>query len=603
MLIRTVFAGGLALGLMLGAAPALQAGELSFDSLAFAPAGGDGPKLQLPQYPDFHWTRVAFQPRMTNNFPEELKPLRVLTAPAASITGLAAAGDDLWAVSSETKLVYRLNAATGAVLASFPAQGERPSGLCWDGKTLWQTDQAGSRVYALNHSGRVLKEFPLGFQPRAVLRGKRSELWAGAADGPVAHLRPGTEVLVVSDWVKAAFHYLDPKTGKELGTAEAPDDKLTGLTTAGGRLWCSRGSDILCFDRARGLPLCGFNATLAGARASTATGLTADGKTLWYADSAGDKIAQIALPTNGQWIAGAGRVRKNVFEMSYANNSDRSVESFTVLQNVPYFEMPGQRYVALEIEPAPQAYFRDDLGNITALVNFGRLEAGQTARCHVAATLWMADRHMMVVAPDLITNAYKPAEAAYARDFHTIEGADDPLVKSFATEAAGGETNPYWKARRAHDALCRAVYYREPRTDSVAAVLRKGYGVCRNYSAAMETFGRTLGVPMLDAWAPHHETTFLMLPGLSPAIVEVTEDALSTNTAPSWERSRWFLGAPASEITTGVNGFAMHTPVLVDGTPFAYQWHCWLPDAVHDVSARGGWTAVINPLMRPARRM
>jgi transglutaminase-like putative cysteine protease/sugar lactone lactonase YvrE len=581
MLLRIVFAGSLVLGLTLGPAPALQAGELSFDSLAFVPAVGDGPKLQLPQYPALHWTRVAFQPRMTNNFPEELKPLRILTAPAASITSLAVAGDDLWALSPETGKVYLLNATTGAALDSFPAQGGCPSGLCWDGQVLWQTDLADSHVYALDRSGKVLKEFPVGFQPRAILR--------------------GPDELLVSDWAKATFHRLDPETGKELGTSPAPDDKLTGLTMAGGRLWCSRGDEILCFDQTRGLPVCGFNATLAGASAFTVAGLTADGKTLWFANSAGNKIEQIALPTNGQWIASSGRLRQHIFEMSYSNNSDRPVDSFTALQNVPYFEMPGQRYVALDVQPPPQAYFRDDLGNITALVNFGRLEAGQTAHCRIAATLWVADRRM-VVDPDLITNSFTPAEAAYAHDFHGIEGADDPLVKSFVAEAEAGETNLYWQVRRAHDALCHAVYYREGGTESVADVLRKGYGVCRNYSAAMESFGRVLGVPMLDAWAPRHETTFLMLPGLTPAIMEVTEDALSTNTAPTWERSRWFLGAPAKEITTGVRGFAMHTRVLVDGTPFAYQWHCWLPDAVHDIRARGVWT-VINPSTGQTRRM
>jgi hypothetical protein len=579
---KTLFVGSLALGLTFGALRPLAAGDISFNSLAFVPAGGEGPELKLPEYPDLHWTRVAFRPRLTNNFPEELKPLRVLPAPAGNITGLAIAGDDLWAVSPETGKIYRLNAVTGAVLDSFPAQGQRPSGLCWDGQTLWQTDIAGGRLYGLDRSGKVLKEFAAGgFQPCAVVRA------AGE--------------LLVSDWAKAEFHRLDPDTGKDLGTCPAPDDQLTGLTTAGGRLWCSRGDEILCFDRARGLPVCGFNATLPGAKGFAAAGLTADGETMWFADAGGSNIVQIALPKNGQWVAAAGRVRQEAFELVYANDSAQAVDSLTVLQNVPFFEMPGQRYVALDLQPPPRAYFRDDLGNLTALVNLGRLEAGQTVRCRVETTMWAADRRM-VVDPDMITNPLTPAQAAYARDFHAIAGADDPLVKSFLAEAVDGETNLYWRARRAHDALCRAVYYREPGTDSVAVVLRQGYGVCRNYSAAMESFGRLLGVPMLDAWAPRHETTFLMLPGLSPAIVEVTEDALHTNTAPSWERSRWFLGVPANEITTGVRGFAMHTRVLVDGKPFAYQWHCWLPDSVHHLGARGSWM-VINPSTGRSRRL
>jgi transglutaminase-like putative cysteine protease len=255
----------------------------------------------------------------------------------------------------------------------------------------------------------------------------------------------------------------------------------------------------------------------------------------------------------------------------------------------------------LEVQPPPRAYFRDDLGNISALVDLGRLEAGQNVHVRVAATMWAADRRLMVE-PDLITNALSSAESAYARDFHDILGGEDPMVKSFLAEAEGGETNAYWRARKAHDALCHAVYYREPADNSVPGVLREGYGVCRNYSAAMESFGRLLGLPMLDAWAPRHETTFLMLPGLTPAIMEVTQDALSTNTAPAWERSRWFLGVPATEITTGVRGFAMHSRVLVDGTPFRYEWHCWLPEAVHGVNERGWWT-VINPVTGQARRL
>jgi hypothetical protein len=263
--------------------------------------------------------------------------------------------------------------------------------------------------------------------------------------------------------------------------------------------------------------------------------------------------------------------------------------------------MPGQRFVALDVQPPPRAYFRDDLGNISALVDFGRLDAGQTVHAKIAATMWAADRRM-VVNPDLVTEALTSTETAYTREFHSIAVGDNSMVKTFVEKAVGTETNDYWRARLVHDALCHTVHYHEPAVESVSGVLGEGYGVCRNYSAAMETFGRELGIPMLDSWAPRHETTFLMLPGLTPAITEVTEDALSTNTSPAWERSRWFLGVPAQEITTGVRGFAMHTKVLLDGTPFRYEWHCWLPDSVQGVSQRGWWS-VINPETGRARRL
>ena len=358
------------------------------------------------------------------------------------------------------------------------------------------TGQAAS-IFALNDRGAVLKRLPVPFPPAAVLRTSQG--------------------LLVSNWERDELCLLDPGTGRVLTTERAPDDRLTGLTAVGRYVWCSRGSEIICFDRDRHLPVCGFNAAPAAPGACDVAGLVAEGNTLWFANSATNQIVQIQMPGHGQWVAGGGRVRQAGFEMVYRNSSGQAVEAFTVLQHVPFLEMPGQRYLALQIQPTPRAFFRDDLGNVIALLDFGALPPGQAARCRIATTMWVADRRM-VINPDLLrASGFTPAQRAYATRFHPIAGEDTAEVKAFVAQAEGGETNPYWKVRKAHDALCAAIYYREPADESVPGVLREGYGVCRNYSAAMESFGRLLGVPVLNAWAPRHETSFLMLPGVGPA--------------------------------------------------------------------------------------
>jgi hypothetical protein len=48
----------------------------------------------------------------------------------------------------------------------------------------------------------------------------------------------------------------------------------------------------------------------------------------------------------------------------------------------------------------------------------------------------------------------------------------------FFVSTLGGETNIYWRVRKAHDALCQTIYYREPADESVPGILRQGYGVC-----------------------------------------------------------------------------------------------------------------------------
>jgi hypothetical protein len=547
-----------------------EAAETAFDSLAFVPDSSAGAEVKLPDHPALNWTRVSFRPQGTNEFPEELKPVRVSPSPVGPVAALAFAGDELWVASRATNRIFHLEAKSGAVRGSIPAPGGRVAGLCWDGQVLWCTDRQEHRVFGLDAVGKVMKRFTVTFEPSAVLR--------TASD------------LLVSDWTKDECHRLDPETGRDLGTEPAPDDRLTGMTAVGRYLWCSRGGEILCFDRQRGLPVCGFSAAYACSGPLMVSGLAADGETLWYANSASNALVQIRLPKHGDWVAGGGRVRQAGFEVAYRNASTQAVESLSILQHVPFLEMPGQRYLALQIQPPPRAYFRDDLGNVIALVDFGRLPAGQRVRCRVATTMWVADRRM-VVDPDRVGSAsLSPEQKAYARSFHLIAGENSAEVKAFVERAVGSETNAYWRIRKAHDALCRAIVYREPADESVPGVLRQGFGVCRNYSAAMESFGRLLGVPVLNAWAPRHETCFLMLPGVTPTVMEVTANDSGPDPATTWRRSRWFLGTSAGEITTGVRGFAMHSPLLLDGTSYTYQWHYWTPTAVSGIQHEGGWT-------------
>jgi hypothetical protein len=117
----------------------------------------------------------------------------------------------------------------------------------------------------------------------------------------------------------------------------------------------------------------------------------------------------------------------------------------------------------------------------------------------------------------------------------------------------------------------------------------------------MESFGRLLGVPVLNAWAPRHETCLALFPGVGPAIMEVTANDSGPDPASAWRRSRWFLGTSANEITTGVRGMAMHRPVFLDGTPYGYRWHYWLPASVEGIGHEGWWS-VLDPATGRKRR-
>ena len=566
---------------LLLAAGAAAGDSTSYPSLAFSPDPGEGPAVVLLDGPVKGLTRVVFRPERTRGFPEELRPLRTFAAPAPALAGLAVSRDFLWAACAGPSRIYRLDRASGSVISSFPAPGPRPGALHSSGAELWHADRSG-KVFALTAGGSVRSAFTVGFDPGALVR-----------DG---------DRLLVSDRAAPLLHVLDAASGAELSTEPAPEKGLAGLARDGAGLWCASGNEVIRFDRKRGLPVCGFGVSPPHPAPCALAGLAEDSGELWYADGAAGAIRAIREPRHGEFVASAGRERRELFTITYRNGSARAWERLEILQHVPFLEMPGHRYLSLAIDPAPKALYRDDLGNVSALLDLGRVEPGGSAAVRIEVGLWTADRRL-VVDPERFSGADDaPERRDYLSDFCPISGADDPTVREFLLRAVGDEKNPYWKVRKAHDALCQAVEYQEVGTESVSEVLRKGHGVCRNYSAAMQVFGRLLGVPVLNSWAPRHETCFWMLPGIAPALMEITADAADRGPASPWSRSRWFLGTHRDEITTGVRGRAMHSRLMVDGREFVYGWHFWRPAGLDGLTHQGGWK-VIEGRPRIVRRL
>jgi transglutaminase superfamily protein len=540
----------------------------SYPSLAFFPDPGNGPEAVLLDGPVKGLTRVVFRPERTRGFPEELRPLREFPAPAPALVGLAVSRDCLWAACAGPSRIYRMDRASGSVLESFPAPGPRPGALHWDGAELWHADRSG-KVFALSPGGSVRATLAVGFEPAALVR-----------DG---------DRLLVSDPAASRLHVLDAASGAEVSTEPAPEKGLAGLARDGAGLWCASGNEVIRFDRRRGLPVCGFGVAPPHPAACALAGLAGDSGELWYADGAAGMIRAIREPRHGEFVASAGRQRRELFTITYQNRSAKAWERLEILQHVPFLEMPGHRYLTLAIDPPPRALYRDDLGNVSALLDLGRVEPGRSAVARIEVGLWTADRRQVVDPARFPEADDAPERRAYLADFCPIAGGDDPMVREFLLRAVGDEKNPYWKVRKAHDALCQAVAYQEAGTESVSEVLKGGHGVCRNYSAAMQAFGRLLGVPVLNSWAPRHETCFWMLPGIAPALMEVTADAADRGPASPWARCRWLLGTHRDEITTGVRGRAMHSRLQIDGREFVYGWHYWRPVGLDGLTHDGGW--------------
>jgi hypothetical protein len=90
--------------------------------------------------------------------------------------------------------------------------------------------------------------------------------------------------------------------------------------------------------------------------------------------------------------------------------------------------------------------------------------------------------------------------------------------------------------------------------------------------------------------------------GVSPAVLEIRANDSGPDPATTWRRSWWFLGVSADEITTGARGLAMHSPLVLEGVPYTYGWHYWVPAALHGIR-HGGWWTVTDPATGRTRRL
>ena len=525
------------------------------DALPFAADTRPGlPALTQPEHFVKSWQAVTVQPVTPQRYPEEIEET-FLPSPDPLPAGLAWDGKALWVAGRKEAKLYRIDLDSGAVLTSIPAPGPQPAGLAFDGKTLWHIDAQSRTLFGIEE-GKVVRQFVLD--------------WAcvGVASAP--------QGLIVSDWEKPVLRVVSAETGKVIDTLPAPDTKIWGLAFDGSNLWCGRDSTIIVDDLAHQRPVCGFSVAGRVPDERQVTGLALANGRLWSADMSKGRIASMAAPRHGQHIAARGTERLAIFAMSVRNTGNQAWKPGSFLMNVPIYEMPGQRLIRYQITPTPVAHYRDPEGNLHALIAWQDVAPGQGFGVVARATLWSADRWTFVDPQQANSDYSEPLKSICVDRQGKRYPIDDPSVREFVQKAVDDEANPFWKFRLAHDAFVRFVTYAEPSDESVVGVLRTGKGVCRNFSDVLVTFGRSMGVPTLDAWAPNHNICCVWVSGAGWVFVEPT--ANNTNRGKNlWDKTCWSTGLPRDLLSTGVAGPSLFGDLLVDGAAFVPAWHCRIP--------------------------
>lgn len=180
---------------------------------------------------------------------------------------------------TEQRNIYKLDPATGTILAVIPYAGSSPQGLTYDGQHLWQSDVAGRMIYKLDpQTGQVLGQFPApGDTPQPLGLG-----WDGAS-------------LWLADSRSPEKIWELDRLGTVLGFFPAPGASPYGLAWGAGFIWVSDnnlsgGALIYKMNPADGSIVASFVCPENG---GSPNGIAHDGENLWIAVNTTDRIYEV----------------------------------------------------------------------------------------------------------------------------------------------------------------------------------------------------------------------------------------------------------------------------------------------------------------------
>jgi hypothetical protein len=98
--------------------------------------------------------------------------------------GIALGAGSVWVVDAAADVIHRLDPSTLTPISSFGTPGSEPTGLAFDGATLWLTDPFFQRTYNLSLTGQVIGGFTIPNFFRQGLEWENAGMWmtTGVAD-------------------------------------------------------------------------------------------------------------------------------------------------------------------------------------------------------------------------------------------------------------------------------------------------------------------------------------------------------------------------------------------------------------------------------------
>lgn len=402
--------------------------------------------------------------------------LRSVPAPHSCPQGLTYDGGSLWNVDRLSDMIYKIDPEGGAVVDSLPAPGYMPLGLTWDGNRLWCVDAEEERIYAIDPATKTVEK---------TIYCPVSSPTGLAWDG---------RYLWIADEGGDRIHQISSGDGTTIMSISAPTSHPWGLSFDGTYLWVSdRFADMIYMVT----PDRGDVILAVPAPGPHSCGLAWDGQQLWNVDYQTDRIYQIVTDDGTIYARSEEKTEKVDFIHQVRNFGPDSVKTldvyFALPQNLSNQELIG----TVEFSPQVADLVTDKWGQKMAHFHFKNLGPTDfaTVRMLASAKMWKTQYFIYPEKVGVLGEIPRDISDRYLIDDAKFDLKND-IIQKAVKEAVGGDTNPYWIARKIFNYLIQKLEYERVGGWNVApAVLERGNGSCSEYTFVYIAMCRAAGLP------------------------------------------------------------------------------------------------------------
>ncbi len=401
---------------------------------------------------------------------------RSFVTPGGCPTGLTFDGKSLWLADRKTDTLYRISLKDGSIEKTIPAPGYQVEGLTWDGEYLWVLDVEEKMILRLDpESQEAVRTI---YAP---------------CDNPQGLVWDG-KYLWVADFRADMLYQISTEDGTTIKEFKSPSGDPRGLTFDGRYLWVSdrRTDMIYMVTPDKGQVILSFPSPGKFAR-----GLAFDGLYLWNADYQSDKVFRLVRKDDERYVRTDGKRRRLEYTHQFRNYGPGMVTSLDVYFAVPD-NLPNQDILSdIIFSPQPDEFVEDQWGQRVAHYKTENIPAGgmETAIMTIEAELFKT--RYFIFPEEVGTLAEVPGDI---RKMYLVDGSkyqiDDKFIRKSVDEAIGDEQNAYWVARKIFDYIIERMRYELAGGWNLApTVLERGSGSCSEYSFVYIAMARAAGLP------------------------------------------------------------------------------------------------------------